>query len=75
VLDAQVLLDPFEKEFDLPAVFVQGCDGGCRRTGVVGQKDQSLAHRLSFARVTKNPPALKNAPSNLLFVHLDLTER
>jgi hypothetical protein len=40
VLDAQVLLDPFEKEFDLPTVFVQGCDGGGRQTGVVGQEDQ-----------------------------------
>jgi len=43
VLDAQVLFDPLEEEFDLPAVFVQGCDGGGRQTGVVGQKDQSLA--------------------------------
>lgn len=43
MLDAQVLLDPFEKEFDLPTVFVQGCDGGGRQTGAVGQKDQSLA--------------------------------
>ncbi len=40
VLDPQVLLDPFEKEFDLPAVFVEGCDGGGRQTGVVGQEDQ-----------------------------------
>ena len=43
VLDAQVLLDPFEEEFDLPAVFVQGCDGGSRQAGVVGQKDERLA--------------------------------
>ena len=43
VLDAQVLLDPLEEEFDLPAVFVESCDGGGRQTGVVGQKDQSLA--------------------------------
>jgi hypothetical protein len=42
VLDAQVLLDPFEEELDLPAVFVQGCDGGGRQAGVVGQKDQRL---------------------------------
>jgi len=40
VLDAQVLLDPFEKEFDLPAVFVEGCDGGGRQNGVVGQEEQ-----------------------------------
>ena len=43
VLDAQVLLDPFEEEFDLPAVLVKGCNGGGGQTGVVGQKDQSLA--------------------------------
>ena len=40
VLDAQVLLDPFEEEFDLPAVFVQGCDGDGTQTGVVGKEDQ-----------------------------------
>ena len=40
VLDAQVLFDPLEEEFDLPAVFVESCDGGGRQTGVVGQEDQ-----------------------------------
>lgn len=43
MLDAQVLFDPLEEEFDLPSVLVEGCDGGGRKTGVVGQKDQSLA--------------------------------
>ncbi len=31
-----MLLDPFEEEFDLPAVFVEGCNGGGRQAGVVG---------------------------------------
>lgn len=43
VLYAHLLLDSFEEELDLPAVFVQGCDGGGRQTGVVGQKGQSRA--------------------------------
>jgi hypothetical protein len=42
VLDAQVLLDPFEEELDPPAVLVEGCNGGGGQAGVVGQKDQSL---------------------------------
>lgn len=43
VLDAQAVRDPFEEELDLPAVFVEGCDGRGKQTGVFGQKDQSLA--------------------------------
>ena len=39
VLDAHVLLYPFEKEFDLSAVFVEGSDDGCRQTSGFGQKD------------------------------------
>jgi len=40
VLYAQVLLYPFEKQFDLPAAFVKigNSDGG--QCGVVGQKDE-----------------------------------
>jgi len=43
VLDAQVLLDLFEKQFDLPTVFIQGSYGGGGQAGVVGRNDQSLA--------------------------------
>ncbi len=42
LLDAQVLLDPFEKQFHLPAAFVQRSDGQGRQACVVGQEDQSL---------------------------------
>jgi len=45
LLDAQVLLDPFEKQFHLPAAFVQHSDGQGWQACVVGQEDQSL---LSF---------------------------
>ena len=42
LLDAQVLFDPFEEQFDLPAVLVQGSDRQWRQHEVVGQKDQCL---------------------------------
>jgi len=42
LLDAQVLLDPFEKQFHLPAAFVQRSDGQGRQACVVGQEDQRL---------------------------------
>ena len=42
-LDAQVLLGPFEEQFDLPAAFVEPGDGQRRRGDVVGQEDEGLA--------------------------------
>jgi len=42
-LDAQVLLDPFEEQFHLPAALVQRGNGQCRQCGVVGQEHQRLA--------------------------------
>ena len=45
LLDAQVLLDPFEEQLDLPAAFVPSGNGQGRQGRVVGQEDQSL---LSF---------------------------
>ena len=41
-LDAQVLLDPFEEQFDLPAAAVQFGDGERRQDEVVGEEDQRL---------------------------------
>jgi len=41
--DAQMLLDPFEEEFDLPAASIEFGDGQRRHGEVVGQKDQRLA--------------------------------
>ncbi len=40
-LDSQVLLDPFEKQFDLPSAFVEIGNGLCRDGEVVGQKHQA----------------------------------
>ena len=40
LLDAQVLLDPFEEQLDLPATFVQSGNGQGRQGRVVGQEDQ-----------------------------------
>jgi len=41
--DAQMLLDPFEEEFDLPAAAIELGDGQRRHGEVVGQEDQGLA--------------------------------
>ena len=41
--DAQVLLDPFEEQFDLPTAFVYGCDSQGGQFEVIGGKDQPLA--------------------------------
>ena len=38
-LDSQMLLDPLEEEFDLPAALVKFCNGECRQSEVVGQKN------------------------------------
>ncbi len=38
-LDAQGLLDPFEKRLDLLVVFVKSCDGGSSQIGIVNQED------------------------------------
>ena len=42
-LDAKVLLDPLEEQFDLPAALVQGRNGQGRQGRIVGQKHQRLA--------------------------------
>src|SRR5437868_4370494 len=38
-----MLLDPFEKQFDLPATFVKSADGFGRKSLLIGQKNQRLA--------------------------------
>ena len=43
LLDSQVLLDPFEEQFDLSAVLVECCDGQRRKDKVVGQEYKRLA--------------------------------
>ncbi len=48
--DAQMLLDPFEEQFDLPAAMIQLRNGQGGRGEVVGQKDQRLAgHGIAIA--------------------------
>ena len=41
--DAQMLFDPFEEQFDLPAAPIQLSDGQSRHSKIVGQEDQPLA--------------------------------
>ncbi len=55
LLDAQVLLDPFEEQLDLPAAFVQSCNGQGRQACVVGQEDQSF---LGFGVFESNTPQM-----------------
>lgn len=59
--DAEMLLDPFEKQFDLPTALVELHDGQCRHGEVVGQKDQ---RRASF-RVTISDAAQRVGIVNL----------
>lgn len=42
-LDAQVLLDPFEEQLDLPSALVNACHSQCWQGEVVREKDQILA--------------------------------
>ena len=51
--DAQVLLDPFEEEFDLPAATVEVGDVPCREREIVGQQQQSPP---GFGVEVVNPP-------------------
>ena len=44
-LDPKILLDPLEKQFHLPAAFVQFGNGQCRQREVVRQKDEPFASR------------------------------
>ena len=41
--DPQVLLDPFEEQFDMPPALVDGCDGQRGKFEVIGQESQRLA--------------------------------
>jgi len=43
LLDAQMLFDPFEEQFDLPSVLVERCNRQRWQHKIVGQKYQSLA--------------------------------
>lgn len=40
--DSEVLLDPFEEKFDLPAALVDGCNRQRRKFEIVGQKNQAF---------------------------------
>jgi hypothetical protein len=40
--DSEMLLDPFEEQFDLPSALVQLCDGQSGHDEVVGQEDQAI---------------------------------
>ena len=41
--DAQMLLDPFEEQFDLSAATIQLGNGQCRHGEVIGQEDEGFA--------------------------------
>jgi hypothetical protein len=46
--DAQMLLDPLEEQFDLPAIFVQRGNRQGGQSRIVGEKDQGLASSRVF---------------------------
>ena len=52
-LDAQVLLDPFEKEFHLPTQSVQIADGHCRQCHVVGEENEPPPLLIPIADATQ----------------------
>jgi hypothetical protein len=46
-IDAQVLLDPFEEQYHLPALLIDLRDGDCRQREVVGSRqDKSRLKQL-----------------------------
>ena len=53
VLDRQILLQPLEEQFDLPAVLVDRGNCQCRDVEEIGEKDQMLAG----LRIAKRHPA------------------
>ena len=52
-LDAQVLLDPFEKQLHLPAALVELCNGQRRQIEIVGEKGETFV----IVMVVKNHSA------------------
>lgn len=42
IFDAQILLNPFEEQFNLPTTFVQRRNGCCWQRSIVRQKHQRL---------------------------------
>ena len=51
-LDPQMLFDPAKEQFDLPATFVELCDGQSRDHMVVGQETQSFS-RIGIDKVNQ----------------------
>ena len=46
--DTKMLLDPFEKQLDLPPASIKLGNGDCREGKVVGEKNQSFAGLRDF---------------------------
>ena len=46
-LDLQVLFDCLEEQFNLPAIFVNGRDGGSAKTKMVSEEDERFARILT----------------------------
>ena len=62
-LDPQMLLDPFEKQFHLPAITVQVGDGQSGACDVVGQKDERLAgHRVAVFDAAQRLRIIRRCP-------------
>jgi len=67
LLDAQMLLDPLEEQFHLPAILIKLGNHRCRQRRVVGQKDQ----RLTRGILVSHPAQMLR----IVFGRLDAIER
>ena len=47
-LDAKILLQSFEKQFDLPALAVDGGDGGSGKAAMIGEEDEGAVEGVEF---------------------------
>ena len=69
LLDAHVLFDPFEKQFDLPAVFVEGCNRQWLQREIIGQEDECFSGDGGF--VTDTSQVLITVLRGMMFLEQD----
>ena len=65
VLDAEVLLDPFEEQFDAPTQLVEHGDNQSRQLEVIAQKDQDLTVlRVAITDTAQSLRTMSNTPGS-----------
>lgn len=53
-LDLQVLFERFEEQLDLPAILVDGSNGGCAEAVVIGEKHQGISRVCAVASTRRS---------------------